>query len=165
MAAVLVPPTAAEASAATGAYCVQDLAGGPKACFTTEAALATYQSKLALSPLLTVFDQTGRLGAGGYLNFVSAYGRDYCGAPTGKHEASEGNLGVRRFSTGMVVAGSISSFVVKGGCLVTFWDQTGFTGISVTSGQSCDDMARCLGRYFDNRARSLAVTTRLTVTR
>ncbi|WP_372665354.1 hypothetical protein [Amycolatopsis kentuckyensis] len=60
----------------------------------------------------------------------------------------------------MNVAGRISSYVLKAGsgCFVTFWDQTGFTGNSVTWNQNCDDMARCFGFYFDNRARSLAVT-------
>ena len=128
-ATVLIPPAAAEAGTATGAYCVQDLAGGPKACFTTEPALEAYQAKLALSPLLTVFDATGWLGSGGYLNFVSAYGRDHCDAPKDKNEASEGNLGVRRFST-----------------------------VNGRGRRHQLDMARCFGRAFDNSARSLAVT-------
>ncbi|UOZ04641.1 hypothetical protein [Amycolatopsis sp. WQ 127309] len=159
-ATVFVMPTAAVASAGTGSYCVQDLAGGPKACFTTERALESYQAKLSLSPLLTVFDNTGWSGAGGYLNFVSAYGRTYCDAAKDKNEASEGNLGVRQFSTGLSAAGRISSYVIKAGsgCFVTFWDQTGFNGTGVTWNQNCDDMARCFGPYFDNRAHSLAVT-------
>jgi len=159
-ATVLILPTAAEANASTGAYCVQDLAGGPKACFTTERALESYQAKLSLSPLLTVFDNTGWSGAGGYLNFASAYGRTYCDAAKDKNEASEGNLGARQFSTGLSVAGRISSYVIKAGsgCSVTFWDQTGFNGNGVTWNQNCDDMARCFGPYFDNRARSLEVT-------
>ncbi|MEU0793131.1 hypothetical protein ABZ342_23910 [Amycolatopsis sp. NPDC005961] len=159
-ATLLVLPTTAEARAASGAYCVQDLAGGPAACFATEGALDSYQAKLSLSPLLTVFDGTGWSGASGYLNFASAYGRTYCDAAKDTNEASEGNLGVRQFSTGFPVAGRISSYVIKAGsgCFVTFWNQTGFNGNGVTWNQNCDDMARCFGRDFDNSARSLAVT-------
>ncbi len=159
-AAVLSLSTAAEARTAVGAYCVQDLAGGAEACFTTERALESHQAQLSLSPLLTVFDSTGWHGGSGYLNFVSAYGRTYCDAAKDKNEASEGDLGTRHFSNGLNVAGHISSYVLKAGsgCFVTFSDQTGFNGNSVTSNQNCDDMARCFGRYFDDRARSLAVT-------
>lgn len=159
-AAFLCSPAAAEASSSVGAYCVQDLAGGPEACFTTEHALESHQARLSLSPLLTVFDSTDWLGGSGYLNFASAYGRTYCDAAKDVHEASEGNLGVRHFSNGLNVAGRISSYVLKtgSGCAVTFWDQTGFDGNSVTWNQNCDDMARCFGPYFNDRARSLAVT-------
>ena len=159
-AAVLSMSPAAEANSSVGAYCVQDLAGGAEACFTTERALESYQKQLSLSPLLTVFDSTGWHGGSGYLNFASAYGRTYCDAAKDKNEASEGNLGLRHFSNGLNVAGRISSYALAAGsgCFVTFWDQTGFTGNSVTWNQNCDDMARCFGPYFDDRARSLAVT-------
>jgi hypothetical protein len=155
-ATVVILPTTAQASA----YCVQDLAGGPQACFTTERALESYQADLALSPLLTVFDSTDWLGGSGYLNFASAYGRTYCDAPKEPNEASEGNLGARHFSNGLNVAGRISSYVIKAGsgCSVTFWDQTGFNGNSVSWNQNCENLTRCFGPYFDNRARSLAVS-------
>jgi hypothetical protein len=158
-ATVIVGPTA-EASASTGEYCVQDLAGGPQACFTTERALESYQAKLSLSPLLTVFQNLNWLGAGGYLNFASAYGRTYCDSATDKNEASEGDLNTRKFSNGLTVNKAISSYVIaaNSGCTVAFWDQTGFDGIGVFSGQSCSDMAICFGNYWNNRARSLAVT-------
>jgi hypothetical protein len=153
---VVFLPTTAEASA----YCVQDLAGGPQACFATERALESYQTDLSLSPLLTVFDSTDWLGGSGYLNFASAYGRTYCDAPKSTNEASEGNLGTRHFSNGLNVAGHISSYVIKAGsgCSVTFWDQTGFNGNSVSWNQNCENLTRCFGPYFNDRALSLAVT-------
>ncbi|WP_284746639.1 hypothetical protein [Amycolatopsis sp. RTGN1] len=160
LAAATVVVLPAEASASAGAYCVQDLAGGPQACFTTERALESYQTELSLSPLLTVFDSTDWHGGSGYLNFVSAYGRTYCDAAKDVNEASEGNLDVRHFSNGVKVAGRISSYVIKADsrCSVTFWSETGFNGNGVTSNQNCNDMARCFGSYFNDRAYSLAVT-------
>ncbi|MEU8639258.1 hypothetical protein AB0C38_44315 [Amycolatopsis sp. NPDC048633] len=155
-ATVVVLPTTAEASP----YCVQDLAGGPQACFTTEQALESHQADLALSPLLTVFDSTDWHGGSGYLNFASAYGRTYCDAPKVPNEASEGNLGLRHFSNGLNVAGRISSYVIKAGsgCSVTFWTGTGFNGNGVTSNQNCENLTRCFGRLFNDNTLSLAVS-------
>ncbi|MEV7342230.1 hypothetical protein [Streptomyces sp. NPDC093544] len=159
-AAVLVLPAAAEASASTGDYCVQDLAGGPSACFTTERALESYQAELSLSPLLTVYRNTGQLGAGGYLNFASAYGRTYCDDATNVNEASSGALSALKFSTGQTVDLAISSYVIapNSGCVVVFFDQASFNGNAAGWGGNCSAMASCFGSYWDNRARSLAVT-------
>lgn len=159
-ATMLVLPAAAEASPPTGDYCVQDLAGGPAACFTTERALESHQAELSLSPLLTVFRNTGQLGAGGYLNFASAYGRTYCDDAVYPNEASSGALSALKFSTGHTVDLAISSYVIapSSGCVVTFWDQTGFNGNAAVSAANCSAMATCFGSYWDDRARSLAVT-------
>jgi|SRR3569833_333717 len=81
-------------------------------------------------------------------------------APKSANETSEGNLGTRHFSNGLNVARHISSYVIKAGsgCSATFRDQTGFNGNSVSWNQNCENLTRCFGPCFNDRALSLAVT-------
>ncbi|TDQ04874.1 hypothetical protein [Labedaea rhizosphaerae] len=157
----LTVPAAADASSLAdpnGKYCVQDLSDGPESCFTTEQALNAYQSELSLTPLLTVFRNTNYVGSGGYKNYVSAYGRIYCDDRTDYNEASQRYLSADKYSNGLSVDLSISSFVIapNSGCIVTFW-KGNFSGDSITKAFSCPNMATCYSGW-DNKARSLAVT-------
>ncbi|WP_326948579.1 hypothetical protein OG439_07240 [Amycolatopsis sp. NBC_01307] len=153
-----VTPASAQ-PAPQGDYCLQALEGGPATCFASEQALASYQKAVAVSPLLTVFDDVNYTG--GYKNYYSAYGRAYCDDSLTPNEASDGDLSNDYFDTGATVDKDISSFVILPGstCLVTFYDQTGFHGNHVTKGVNCPDMRTCFASgNWNNRARSLAVT-------
>jgi hypothetical protein len=158
--AVVVPTTAgASVPAGSGDYCVQDLAGGPETCFATEPQLDAYMEEAALRPLITMFNAINY--GGGHKNYVSAYGRERCRWDDSGREASSGDLSRDRYSTGVTLDRTISSFVIlaNSGCSVYFYTGIGFTGISVSHGENCPDMRDCVaGGGWNDRARSFGVT-------
>jgi hypothetical protein len=155
-----VAPSAAQAT--TNRFCVQVLESGASSCFQTEHELAGYQDSIAAVTLVTLFRDVDYVGAGGYRNYASAYGREWCQSRD-VHEASSGDFRLDRFSTGEVMDRRVTSFVIRDAgsfCRVRFWGDAQFTGQSLTSfnQQDCPNMNRCFGVYqASDWARSFAL--------
>jgi hypothetical protein len=159
LAVVFGGPPASASAESHGDYCLQALEGGPATCFASEQALESYQTAAAVAPLLTVFDDVNYTG--GYKNYYSAYGRDYCDDNLTPNEASSGDLTKDFFSTGSKVDGDITSFVIRAYsyCVVTVFDQPGFHGNHATKASNCPDMRTCFASgSWNTKVHSLAIT-------
>ncbi len=142
----VVVPGFARADASIG-YCVQVMETGQATCFDTEHELTAFQEEAALQPLVTMFRDANYVGAGGYRNYVSAYGRDACDSSKSTREASSGNLELQRFNTGQIMNDQISSFVIRSRtfCEVSIYENAGFQSAIVgRTTQSCPHLDRCI---------------------
>jgi hypothetical protein len=144
---VVATPGFAAADTSMG-YCVEQMETRQATCFDTERELITYQDQAALRPLVTMFRDANYVGAGGYRNYVSAYGKDRCDYSQSVREASSGNLEFDRFSTGQIMNDQVSSFVIRADsfCVVYLYEHAGFkSGIVGQKTTSCPDMRNCVG--------------------
>jgi hypothetical protein len=126
-------------------YCVQLLETGQSTCFATEHELLSYQDANAIPPLITMFNDAGYLGANGYKNYASAYGKTTCDYDYVHHDASSGDLRGDKFNTGLVVDNQISSMVIRAGsgCSVTIFSKAKFTGDRWRLTDSCPNFHTC----------------------
>jgi hypothetical protein len=131
---------------AAAKYCVQLLETGQSTCFSTERELQSYQDINAIPPLITMFNDAGYLGANGYKNYASAYGKTACDYDYAHHDASSGDLRGEKFNTGLVMDNKISSMVIRAGsgCVVTIFSNPKFRTDQWTMRDSCPNFHTCV---------------------
>lgn len=142
----VVTPGAAGADSSMG-YCVQEMETRKSTCFDTEHELIAYQDRAALSPLVTMFRDADYASAGGYRNYVSAYGRNTCDVDKSVREASSGDLRFDTFSNGQNMNDQVSSFVIRPGsyCWVFLYANAGFESNPVgEKTTNCPNMNTCV---------------------